>query len=210
MKKKKFIVAIFIAIVILFIVITFCINNSKETVYSIDNIEPDIFYVGEKKYTLKKGETLEIDAWNPPTKIEYNGKNFNKVPVLFNGVTLGTKIKDVVKKFKLESGYANLNMEVAGTGSSGDTDIKNVLYEDMESLPKDFLDCCIIFGYKKENDGWKMVQYDYLFQADIVYYIDICGFTDEIYGYKETIEITVKYLTEEEKNEKLNYFYYGY
>ena len=210
MKKKKFIVAIFIAIVILFIVITFCINNSKETVYSIDNIEPDVFYVGEKKYTLKKGETLEIDAWNPPTKIEYNGKNFNKVPVLFNGVTLGTKIKDVVKKFKLESGYANLNMEVAGTGSSGDTDIKNVLYEDMESLPKDFLDCCIIFGYKKENDGWKMVQYDYLFQADIVYYIDICGFTDEIYGYKETIEITVKYLTEEEKKEKLNYFYYGY
>lgn len=210
MKKKKFIVAIFIAIVILFIVITFCINNSKETVYSIDNIEPDVFYVGEKKYTLKKGETLEIDAWNPPTKIEYNGKNFNKVPVLFNGVTLGTKIKDVVKKFKLESGYANLNMEVAGTGSSGDTDIKNVLYEDMESLPKDFLDCCIIFGYKKENDGWKMVQYDYLFQADIVYYIDICGFTDEIYGYKETIEITVKYLTEEEKNEKLHYFYYGY
>ena len=54
MKKKKFIVAIFIAIVILFIVITFCINNSKETVYSIDNIEPDVFYVGEKKYTLKK------------------------------------------------------------------------------------------------------------------------------------------------------------
>lgn len=210
MKKKKFIFAIFIAIVILFIVITFCINNSKETVYSIDNIEPDVFYVGEKKYTLKKGETLEIDAWNPPIKIEYNGKNFNKVPVLFNGVTLGTKIKDVVKKFKLESGYANLNMEVAGTGSSGDTDIKNVLYEDMKSLPKDFLDCCIIFGYKKVNDGWEMVQYDYLFQADIVYYIDICGFTDEIYGYKETIEITVKYLTEEEKNEKLNYFYYGY
>ena len=184
-------------------------SNIDNNYSNIEKGDVDVVYINDKKITLKRGETLDANAWNPPVDITINDKKYDSIPVLFNGVTLGTKIKDVIKKFKIKSGYANLNMEVAG-GGSGTTDIENVLYEGNSSLPKDFLDCRITFGYKKVDNGWEMVHYYNLRESDIIYYIDICGFYDEIYDYNEVIEITIKYVEEKDKNKYTDQYGYVY
>lgn len=197
MKKKN------IAIIIVILVLLILGFALKVPAYLSSKTNKDVstLYLNNKKTTLKEGDKFNADAWNSRIDATLNDERINSIPVLFNGVTFGTKVKNVIKKFNIKSGYARINAEVA-SGSSGNTDIVNTMYEDYNSLPKDFLDYGIIFGYKKIEKGWEMVRYADIDNADIIYNIDICGFDDERYGYNEVIGVYINYLSEEDKEEE--------
>ena len=165
-------------------------DNFEDYELSVDMVK-----FRDKIVYLKEGDELNVNAWNPPIKFILNEEELKlkKVPVLYNGVTLGTHVKDVIKKFNIKSGYAILNMEVSTEEQDGTTDIIEKSFENYNSIPKSFLDCAIIFGYNKIDGNWKMVEEDKILEADIVYYIDINGSSGEMYEKNEVIMFMIKY-----------------
>lgn len=197
-KKKLILTITFIIIFIGLIssIFVFILNNSfvnYETNVNMIELGDEIIY-------LKQGDKLIVNAWNPPIEVYLNDDELNNknIPELYNGVTLGTNVKDVIMKFNIKSGYAMLNMEVPTKQEDGTTDIVNKRFKNLNSIPNNFLDCAIIFGYKKVNNKWKMVKEKNLKDADIIYYIDINGFDDEMYELNDVIKFKIKY-NEKEK-----------
>ena len=172
---------------IIFILKSVSFKNSKLSVNMVK--------IGDDVVALKKGEELNVNAWNPPIEIILNDEKLKtkKIPRLYNGVTLGTHVRDVIRKFNIKSGYAILNMETSTEENDGTTDIVNKSFKNYNSIPKHFLDCAIIYGYNKVNDEWKMVKEKDIKNADIIYYIDINGFSDEMYDTNEVIEFNIEY-----------------
>lgn len=186
-----------IVIILAIIGVAYCIYPfiPKNDNFEDYELSVDMVNFGNKVVSLKEGDELSVDAWNPPIDVIMNEEELKlkKVPVLYNGVTLGTHVKDVIKKFNIRSGYAILNMEVATEEQDGTTDIIQKSFENYNSIPKYFLDCYIIFGYNKIDGNWQMVEEDEISDADIVYYIDINGFSDEMYEKNEVIMFMIKY-----------------
>lgn len=188
-------------IIILVIAITMIIIGLASSIYIFYNnnssegykLSVNMIEHGDKVVNLKKGDKLVVNAWNPPIEVTLNDEELENIPILYNGVTLGTNVKDVIKKFNIKSGYAVLNMEVPTEEEDGTTDIIEKNFKNYNSIPKEFLDCAIIFGYKKVNGKWKMVKGKKINDADIVYYIDINGFDDGMYGINEVILFMVAY-----------------
>ena len=87
--------------------------------------------------------------------------------------------------------------------SNGDdtTDIVDLEYEGFEFLEEKYLDAYIMFGYKKENDKYVMVESsiieEYLVEEntediDVLFAIDINGMSDEEVNKEEVIAISIK------------------
>lgn len=124
----------------------------------------------------------------------YNGESLYMEPVLFNGIGIGSNMDEVIEKFNIKSGYANINMEVPIPEHDGTTDIIDVVYKDKNSFEEYFLDAMIEFGYKKNITGWKMVKFTDIDDADILFNIDINGLYDEDIDKDDVISIYVEYL----------------
>lgn len=195
--KKGIMIGLSVAI---FCVAMFIIGNTVLTfVGDKDSVEMDVtkFKLGNEVYWMNEGDTLSVDAWNEEIETEYNDEDMNGKPVLFNGIGIGSTVDEVIEKFNIKSGYANLNMEVSTEEHDGTTDVVHVLYKNKNSFADDFLDTMIEFGYKKTGDTWKMVKYSDIDKADILYIIDINGFPeDELVNKNEVIMIHVEYLNE--------------
>ena len=185
--KKNLVLAIVITIIVIGFFVFKLNNNSKSNVNIVD--------LGDKVISLQKGDELTVNAWNPPVKIKLNEEKIEteNTPKLYNGVTLGTNVKDVIEKFNINEGYAILNMEVSSEEHDGTTDIVEKSFENYNSIPEYFLDCVIVFGYNKVNGKWRMVKETNILDADIIYYIDINGFSNEMYGKNEVIMFSIKY-----------------
>lgn len=194
-KSNNKILAIVIIIVIIGLIGCVYPFIPKNDNFEDYELSVDMVNFGNKVVSLKEGDELSVDAWNPPIEVILNEEELKlkKVPVLYNGVTLGTHVKDVIKKFNIKSGYAILNMEVATKEQDGTTDIIEKSFENYNSIPKSFLDCAIIFGYNKVDGKWQIVEEDKISDADIVYYIDINGSSDEMYEKNEVIMVMIKY-----------------
>lgn len=188
--KKKVIIVIVVLIVLGVVGILFSVGDNKDTLSN----DIEMFSLGKKEYKLIEGDTLECSAWSS-NDCYLNDTKLSSYPVLFNGVTIGTDYRDVIEKFNIKSGYANLNMEVPTEEHDGTTDIIDVLYKNDDSFTDDFLDAVIEFGYEKTSEGWKMVKYSDIDNADILFRIDINGFDDhEEVDENKVIMINIEYL----------------
>lgn len=186
--------------VVIFVSALLIIGNTVLTFVSDkDSVEMDVtkFKLGNEVYWMNEGDTLSVNAWNEEIEAEFNDEEMHGIPVLFNGIGIGSTVDEVIEKFDIKSGYANLNMEVPTEEHDGTTDVVHVLYKNKNSFADDFLDTMIEFGYKKTNSGWEMVKYSDIDKADILYIIDINGFPeDELVNKNEVIMIHVEYLNE--------------
>ena len=186
--------------VVIFVSALLIIENTVLTFVSDkDSVEMDVtkFKLGNEVYWMNEGDTLSVNAWNEEIEAEFNDEEMHGIPVLFNGIGIGSTVDEVIEKFDIKSGYANLNMEVPTEEHDGTTDVVHVLYKNKNSFADDFLDTMIEFGYKKTNSGWEMVKYSDIDKADILYIIDINGFPeDELVNKNEVIMIHVEYLNE--------------
>ena len=203
--KKGIMIGIFVVILcfaMLMIgktVLTFVGNKERiESAGNAEYVESDVtkFTIGNKAYWIRKGELLSVNAWDDEIEVEYNGEYVDGNIKLFNGIEIGSTVEEVIEKFDLKSGYANINMEVPTEEHDGTTDVINVLYESEKSFGDDFLDAMLQFGYKKTSSGWKMVKFSDIESADILFYIDINGFTDEEVDENSVVMIYVQYGTE--------------
>ena len=191
--KKGIMIGLSIAI---FCVAMFIIGNTVLTfVGDKDSVEMDVtkFKLGNEVYWMNEGDTLSVNAWNEEIEAEFNDEEMHGIPVLFNGIGIDSTVDEVIEKFDIKSGYANLNMEVPTEEHDGTTDIIDVLYKDRNSFKEDFLDAIIQFGYKKKGNEWEMVKYSNIDEADIIYYVDINGFIDEEIPENSVIMICVQY-----------------
>lgn len=182
--------------VVIFVSALLIIGNTVLTFLSDkDSVEMDVtkFKLGNEVYWMNEGDTLSVNAWNEEIEAEFNDEEMHGIPVLFNGIGIGSTVDEVIEKFDIKSGYANLNMEVPTEEHDGTTDIIDVLYKDRNSFKEDFLDAIIQFGYKKKGNEWEMVKYSNIDEADIIYYVDINGFIDEEIPENSVIMICVQY-----------------
>lgn len=193
--KKGIMIGISIVIIVLVMLIigktVLTFKGNKE------NREIDVtkFKIDNEVYSIKEGDSLLVDAWNEEIEVEFNDEDMDGKIELYNGISVGSTVEDVIEKFDIKSGYANLNMEVPTEEHDGTTDVVQVLYKNKNSFADDFLDTMIEFGYKKTNNGWKMVKYSDIDNADILYIIDINGFPeDELVDKNEVIMINIEYL----------------
>ena len=136
-KSNNKILAIVIIIVIIGLIGCVYPFIPKNDNFEDYELSVDMVNFGNKVVSLKEGDELSVDAWNPPIEVILNEEELKlkKVPVLYNGVTLGTHVKDVIKKFNIKSGYAILNMEVATKEQDGTTDIIEKSFENYNSIP---------------------------------------------------------------------------
>ena len=195
--KKGIMVGISIVIIVLVMLIigktVLIFTGNKE------NREIDVtkFKIDNEVYSIKEGDSLLVDGWNEEIEVEFNDEDMDGKIELYNGISIGSTVEDVIEKFDIKSGYANLNMEVPTEEHDGTTDVVQVLYKNKNSFADTFLDTMIEFGYKKTNNGWKMVKYSDIDNADILYLIDINGFPeDELVDKNEVIMINIEYLNE--------------
>ena len=182
--------------VVIFVSALLIIGNTVLTFVSDkDSVEMDVtkFKLGNEVYWMNEGDTLSVNAWNEEIEAEFNDEEMHGIPVLFNGIGIDSTVDEVIEKFDIKSGYANLNMEVPTEEHDGTTDIIDVLYKDRNSFKEDFLDAIIQFGYKKKGNEWEMVKYSNIDEADIIYYVDINGFIDEEIPENSVIMICVQY-----------------
>ena len=185
MKNEKTYLIIILSVLVLALIFSSVI---KEDI----NLEFNQFMMGEKIYTLNSGDILSSSSYKENTK--YNYESFKDYVTLYNGVTIGTKFDKVVKLFDIKSGYAKLNMEVPNIEHDGTTNIVNEIFEDIDSVRSDFLDCYIIFGYKNNEGVWEMVEYSYIEDADIIFGIDIDGFSASNHKKCQVSEINIEYV----------------
>lgn len=156
-----------------------------------------------KLITLAPKDELQADAWNE-LEVTYNNKSYNKIPVLYKGITIGSKYEDVIEAFDIKAGYALIDRETA-TSNDGCTDIiveeyKNKDFFESESI----LDACFVFGYEQKDGAWNPIPYKKIktiYENEkentnvLLYQIDICGsqMPDEEVGVGRVIQIKVTY-----------------
>lgn len=160
--------------------------------------------VGGKNITLVPKDELSADAWNDP-EVTYNEKSYRKYPVLYKGITIGSKAEDVIESFDIKAGYAMVDREI-DTSGDGCTDIVREEYKNMDFFEQEkVLDANFIFGYELENGEWNAITYKELQKISknpdsvsdvLLYQTDICG--SQMEGEKVdpgcVIQFSVSYL----------------
>lgn len=191
MEKKTYILMIVVSILFVLALILIPKNPVNLTTIAI----------GNKNYTLEKGDYLYVNNWNE-LEVKYNDKEYKEIPVIYQGITIGSTLDEVLDVFSLKKDYANINMEVPTKEKDGTTDIINVLYKNKDSFNYNYLDVNITFGYKKINNSWEMLKYkdlekyleEEIVKEDIlVFHIDINGMTEENVNKAEVIMFTIEY-----------------
>lgn len=210
MKKNIKWVLILILEIVVAIILGLIIVKTKniknlEMIEKTDNIDDVIsvneFCIKDNCLIFKEGDHLEANLWNGLV-VKYNGESYNSFPVFKNGITKGSKAKEVIEKFEIKKGYAIINMEVPTKEEDGTTDVIEEEYINNDFLNREYLDADIIFGYKKEGDNWKMLEYSELtkyFEEEkandyiLLYKIDINGMMFEKVGVGKVISVNVIY-----------------
>lgn len=191
MEKKTYILMVIVSILFILALILIPKNPINLTTIAIGNIN----------YTLEKGDSLQVNNWND-LEVKYNDVEYQEIPVIYQGITIGSTLDEVINTFDIKEGYANINMEVSTEEKDGTTDIINVLYKNKDSFNYDYLDANITFGYKKVNNNWKMLKYKELekyleketIKEDIlVFHIDINGMIEENVNKAEVIMFNIEY-----------------
>lgn len=183
------------------------IGCSKDSVMKDDPNSITEFKIGKEIKTLIKGDTFFANMWNEP-EITFNGESLKDTPVLYKGITIGSKLEEVMEAFRIKPGYAIVNREVDPYGD-GCTDVVLEEYMDMDFFEEEkVLDADFIFGYQLKEGKWEAIphnQLEVIYQADsgtveasdvILYCIDICGpqMKGETVGVGEVIRYEVSYL----------------
>ena len=192
-KLKKEVLFI-IGVIIVILLARLIVQENK--IKPIDSKELDKFKMGYEEYTIKRGEELTVNAWND-LEVIYNNEDYNDLPTIANGITIGTNYKDVLKTFGINEGYAIANMEVDTEEKDGTTDVIEETYHNKSIFRKDYLDLYLLFGYKKVNNKWKMItakELEKLMDTDkelLIYYIDFNGTEDEVVNKEEVIAFSI-------------------
>lgn len=192
-KLKKEVLFI-IGVIIVILLARLIVQENK--IKPIDSKELDKFKMGYEEYTIKRGEELTVNAWND-LEVIYNNEDYNDLPTIANGITIGTNYKDVLKTFGINEGYAIANMEVDTEEKDGTTDVIEETYHNKSIFRKDYLDLYLLFGYKKVNNKWKMItakELEKLMDTDkelLIYYIDFNGMEDEMVKKGEVIAFSI-------------------
>ena len=191
MEKKTYILMAVVSILFVLGLILIPKNPIKITTIAIGSIN----------HKLEKGDVLFVNNWDELI-VEYKDKKYEEIPVIYKGITIGSTKDEVLTAFNIKKGYANVNMEVPTKEKDGTTDIIDVIYEGDKSFKDNFLDANITFGYKKENNSWKMLKYKELekyleeetTKEDILLFnIDINGMPEEIVDKNEVIMFSIEY-----------------
>lgn len=191
MEKKTYILIAVVSILFVLVLILIPKNPIKITTIAIGSIN----------HKLEKGDVLFVNNWDELI-VEYKEKKYEEIPVIYKGITIGSTKDEVLTAFNIKKGYANVNMEVPTKEKDGTTDIIDVIYEGDKSFKDNFLDANITFGYKKENNSWKMLKYKELekyleeetTKEDILLFnIDINGMPEEIVDKNEVIMFSIEY-----------------
>lgn len=191
MEKKTYILIAVVSILFVLVLILIPKNPIKITTIAIGSIN----------HKLEKGDVLFVNNWDELI-VEYKDKKYEEIPVIYKGITIGSTKDEVLTAFSIKKGYANINMEVPTKEKDGTTDIIDVIYEGDKSFKDNFLDANITFGYKKENNSWKMLKYKELekyleeetTKEDILLFnIDINGMSEEIVDKNEVIMFSIEY-----------------
>ena len=143
-KLKKEVLFI-IGVIIVILLARLIVQENK--IKPIDTKELDKFKMGYEEYTIKRGEELTVNAWND-LEVIYNNEDYNDLPTIANGITIGTNYKDVLKTFGINEGYAIANMEVDTEEKDGTTDVIEETNHNKSIFRKDYLDLYLLFGYK--------------------------------------------------------------
>lgn len=195
MEKKTYILITVVSFIIVLALIIIPKNPVNINTISIGNIN----------HTLKKGDFIYVNSWDE-LEVIFNNKEYQEIPFLYKGITIGSTKEEVIEEFDIKKGYANINMEVKDKREDGTTEVIDILYENKKSFDYEFLDANISFGYKKENNKWKMLKYKELekyfnedgeikTKDDILYFeIDINGMSEENVEKDQVIKMIVRYV----------------
>ncbi len=157
------------------------------------------FKINNKKIVMKKGTSLEAEAWNYKSII-YNKKEYKKYPVIKGGVTIGSSADDVVKMFDIKKGEALVDKEVSA--GDGETDVIVSRFKSIDEINKSkYVDLILIFGYKNVNGNLVKLNYKELKESmekekNILYYIGfngLCGDTDQLVECSKVASISIYY-----------------
>ena len=193
--KQDLIKVIGVAVLVIVVLIALYVKKNTVSVNDLLNVcmEDECFLLEEE---------LFVNVWNE-LEVEIDGKEYDEYPTIYGDITIGSDVQDVFKVFNIKPGYAYIDTEIDNALHDGTTDVEQFEFEDFDFLDREYLDACIIFGYKNVDGKYVMVKAseleDYLedednTDIDILFAIDINGMSGEVVGIDEVIFIDIRVL----------------
>lgn len=174
-----------------------CKKNPKDP-----EVLTDVVLSG-KTITLQPKDELKADSCNE-LDVTYNEKTYKKYPILYKGITIGSKRDDMMQAFDIKEGYAIIDREIDTVGD-GTTDIVREEYKNQDFFDKEeVLDANFIFGYEQKEGQWMPIAYKELEAISknpekasnvLFYQIDIRGSADPEYksDWNKVIRFSISY-----------------
>ena len=202
--KKKLILALVIAIGVV-IVFAYGLkkwqNQKEANLVEMLTAENQLVY-GNEIVELEKGEEIRSDVWNEFTETARmkgeKEENSEKRVILMHDIKIGMSYEEVKEKLDIRAGYAQVNLEDAGSGD-GCTQIYDFVSEGDEFWQKyKILDAQIHLVYEKTKSGYELMTIKDAEEKKcekVHYYIDFLG--DELaeqegYPAKSVMRVWVK------------------
>ena len=164
-------------------------NNSEPEELSLTEVQ-----IGKETAELKKGDEVEVDAWNEPYAA-VNGKEYDEAVTVCNNIAIGSTLSQLTEAFNIREGYAMINAEVPTEEHDGTTDIIDLEYtaDFFDNYDGEYLDAVIYIGFNEEDGKWIPAESEEIQDAELIYGFDINGMDDSAVGAGEVIAIQIKY-----------------
>lgn len=164
-------------------------NNSEPEELSLTEVQ-----IGKETVELKKGDEVEVDAWNEPYAA-VNGKEYDETVTVCGNIAIGSTLSQLTEAFSIREGYAMINAEVPTEEHDGTTDVIELEYTEdfFDNYDGEYLDAVIYIGFNNEEGKWVPVESEEIEDAELVYGFDINGMDDSAVSAGEVIAIQIKY-----------------
>ena len=164
-------------------------NNSEPEEMSLTEVQ-----IGKETVELKKGDEVEVDAWNEPYAA-VNGKEYDETVTVCGNIAIGSTLSQLTEAFSIREGYAMINAEVPTEEHDGTTDVIELEYTEdfFDNYDGEYLDAVIYIGFNNEEGKWVPVESEEIEDAELVYGFDINGMDDSAVSAGEVIAIQIKY-----------------
>ena len=164
-------------------------NNSEPEELSLTEVQ-----IGKETVELKKGDEVEVDAWNEPYAA-VNGKEYDETVTVCGNIAIGSTLSQMTEAFSIREGYAMINAEVPTEEHDGTTDVIELEYTEdfFDNYDGEYLDAVIYIGFNNEEGKWVPVESEEIEDAELVYGFDINGMDDSAVSAGEVIAIQIKY-----------------
>lgn len=164
-------------------------NNIEPVELSLTEVQ-----IGKETIELKKGDEVEVDAWNEPYAA-VNGMEYDEAVTVCNNIAIGSTLSQLTEAFNIREGYAMINAEVPTEEHDGTTDVIDLEYtaDFFDNYDGEYLDAVIYIGFNEEDGKWIPAESEEIQDAELIYGFDINGMNDSAVGAGEVIAIQIKY-----------------